>query len=465
MTGDRTRAEGAALVAVAAAWILLLYAGFNPLMYGDSPGYVAPGCMLWGPIGVRDYDGARTPLYPLFLSALQHLHSGTCLLEPAPGALELVTAVQLLLHVASIAYLYRALAGTGRLVRLLGIAAIAFSPLQALATRQILSEALAGPLLLAFLAHLLRFARGRSERDATLAFALLALLTLTRPNVLVPLLPAAALVPWLGGDRRRLLARAGLLVGLPLLLLACFNLANRGHFKLTNFDGFAKTHVVYNLFDRVHEEDRVLGEIMSRQHQLDLANGAADGQVVWRSMPEIWKALDRMPFEKRARRSAGNSDLNAYLDEVSGYLIREHPDVVVDNARSSFLRLFHVGVLAVPPHGQDPRSPGHDGNVRSDAVHRVFLGAQDAYNGIVRLAVALLPILLVVGLYLRGPARMALPVLFYAAYLGNMAMVAMLNVIQARYLTLVQPLLALSLCMSLQCLLDELRALARPEAA
>ena len=287
MTGDRTRAEGAALVAVAAAWILLLYAGFNPLMYGDSPGYVAPGCMLWGPIGVRDYDGARTPLYPLFLSALQHLHSGTCLLEPAPGALELVTAVQLLLHVASIAYLYRALAGTGRLVRLLGIAAIAFSPLQALATRQILSEALAGPLLLAFLAHLLRFARGRSERDATLAFALLALLTLTRPNVLVPLLPAAALVPWLGGDRRRLLARAGLLVGLPLLLLACFNLANRGHFKLTNFDGFAKTHVVYNLFDRVHEEDRVLGEIMSRQHQLDLANGAADGQVVWRSMPEI----------------------------------------------------------------------------------------------------------------------------------------------------------------------------------
>jgi hypothetical protein len=46
-----------------------------------------------------------------------------------------------------------------------------------------------------------------------------------------------------------------------------------------------------------------------------------------------------------------------------------------------------------------------------------------------------------------------------------MAMVAMLNVVQARYLTLVQPLLALSLCMSLQCLLDELRALARPEVA
>jgi 4-amino-4-deoxy-L-arabinose transferase-like glycosyltransferase len=236
--------------------------------------------MFWGPIGIGAYDGARTPLYPLFLTALQHVFSGRCLVEPRHGVLDLISGVQLLLYLGSTVYLYRALGDLGIVVRLVGMAAIAFSPLHALFARQILTEALAAPLVLLFMAHLLRFAlRGRSERDATLSFVLFTLLVLTRPNVLVPLAPAVAFVLGFGAQRKRLLGRAALAVGLPLLVAMSLNFANRRHFKLTNFDGYASTQVVYNLFDRVHEEDSVLGSILSRQHRTDLGTGQASGDV------------------------------------------------------------------------------------------------------------------------------------------------------------------------------------------
>lgn len=441
-------------LALALGWIVLLHAAFNPLWQGDSVGYSAPGCMLLGPYSVRLYDGARTPLYPLFLSVLQHAYSGKCLLEPEPGALALITGVQLLLYLAAIVYVYRALSDFGVLVRLAGMAAIASSPLHALFTRQILTEALAAPLLLLFAAHLIRFTlRGRSERDAAVSFAAFTLLALTRPNVLLPLSLAVPFVLWLGRDRRRLLASAGLLIVLPLLVVASLNYANRGFFTLTNIGGFTKTGVVYNLFDRVHEEDAILGSILSAQHQLDVRNGQVDGLLVWRAMAQVQAAIDRMPYTKRHPRSAGTSDLNAYLAKVSDYLMRENPGVVARNAWRSLVQLYDLGVLAIPPHGEDPRSPGHDGNIRSAALYRLYEGAQPAYNAIMRLLLAVVPILIVAGSYLRGPRHFALPLLFYAIYLSNLAMIAVFNVIHNRYLVLMQPLLIMALCVSLQAVL------------
>jgi hypothetical protein len=462
----RTRLERAAFVGLAGAWILLLYSAFNTLIQGDSAGYLGPGCMLWGRIPVQAYDGARTPLYPLFLTALQHLVSGTCSPEPAHGTLDFISGAQLLLYLASVVYLYRALEGFRPIVRLAGMAAVALSPLHALFARQILSEALTAPLVLAFTAHLVRFgARGRAVRDATALFVLYALLVLSRPNLLYVLLPAVAYVTWAGPDRRRLVRRALVAAALPILLSTTLNYVNTRHFKLTNIEGYARTQIVYDQFDKVHEADAVLGAIMSRQRALDLQSGNADGQVVWRAMPEIQGAIDRMPYPKWRPWTAGTSDLNAYLGHVSGYLLRENPGAVVRSSWRTFLAFWEVGEFGIPAIAEDPHSPGHDRNIRSELLYRLFLAAQPVTNAIVRATLVLLPALLLVIGWLRGPARAALPALLYATYLANMAMVSLFNVVQVRYVTVLQPLLLVGACLAVEALLPARAARAESEGA
>ncbi|HEX9052904.1 MAG TPA: hypothetical protein VF841_20415 [Anaeromyxobacter sp.] len=463
MTVTRPRAAPFALATLSAAWIVLLFAGLNPLLHGDSLGYVAPGCMLWGPYPIALYDGARAPLYPLFLAAIQHVSSGTCALDPAPRALALATIVQLALYLGSLAYLHRALAGLRPGVRIAALAAIAFSPLHALFARQLLSEALAGPLLLVLAAHLVRFARGRSPRDAAAVFGLAALLVLTRPNLLVPLLPAVAFVPWLGPRRVRLAALALAATGLPLLAWIALNGANTGHFRLTNLDGFARTQLVYDRFDRVHREDAVLGEIMSAQHAADLGGGDADAQVVWRAMPRIRDAIDRMPFARRDPTTAGTSDLNAYLGRVSGYLVRENPGAVARHAWRTFVELWDAPAIEIP--ATDACSPGHGAPVRSAAIHALLVAAQRPASALARATLVLVPALLLAGLRRRRARAVALPALLWAMDLANLATVAVFGVPQVRYVALAQPLLVLAAALAVQALLEPAASPETTEAA
>jgi hypothetical protein len=453
----RSRAEQVLLITLSSAWVALLYSAFNPLFHGDSGGYTVTGCAIWGPIPIRVWDGGRTPLYPALLSLLQHVASGTCVAEPAHRVLALVTVVQLVLWLASVAYLHRALASTGRLVRVGAVALVVLSPLHALFIRQILTEALAASLLNVFLAHLGRFVlQGRSRRDATLVFTSFTLLVLTRPQVLLPLLPIVAFVLWTGAERLRLLGRLALVTALPLVGLASFNQWNHRHFSLTTLDGYARTGVVYNIFDRVHPEDVVLGEIMSRQYRADLAAGGSDGLVFARAFDEIRRNIDHMPYRKR--RGPASSDLNAYMGRVGTYLILENPGTVVRNTAASAVQFWNLGVLAVQFRSDgEARSPGLDRNIAHEGPYALYLLAQRADIALRRACILVLPFLLLAAALRRGPRSVALAALLYLTFVGNFVFVAIFNVVQARYVVLLQPLLMLSACLALEALLRERR--------
>lgn len=410
---------------------------FLPCWYGDTRTYVDAGDLL-----AHGYftDGARTPGYPLFLALARWLWPGHFPDLPFGAAL-LATALQSILGVVSIVLVYETL----RALRVSKKATIAgtafFAVLHGICQFEmfLLAQSLS---LFAVVLGICLFAKtmagvDRDENPTIRAIstgAAFSFAVLVRPENLVLFL-LLALLPgllWLRSqwlqrenEKSRRLGRVAVLLPMaaaPLLLgWMAWNYIGVGRFQITTLTSWNVNSSVYNLFDRVDPEDRVIGELLSRADLIRNHPEAVPakerffvpkvpGQVIQDTYWAVWKQIiDRhaeMPLPPPRTtstrlgawiRSLGSTEarkythayaagapihpipdrdpneIGDYMASVSWKLIRKYPGAWLHNAFLDFTRegfSFHMGP---PPIGDlpDPRSYWDGGVIQNNTLRRL----------------------------------------------------------------------------------------------
>jgi hypothetical protein len=173
-----------------------------------------------------------------------------------------------------------------------------------------------------------------------------------------------------------------------------------GEFRITTFEGWNRSRTVYNLFDRVGPEDKVIGEIMARTYRQQQQSGSTNlREIMWPAEDELvsnyavypWgdSTFSPTPFHqwltRAAQRNFGwiqipckvqsvpycfenmrvNIDVGDYLGSVSSKLARRYPGVWLANIASNFaeesfnfdysgVRPARLGLPDIAPDGNSP---------------------------------------------------------------------------------------------------------------
>jgi hypothetical protein len=162
-----------------------------------------------------------------------------------------------------------------------------------------------------------------------------------------------------------------------------------GQFKLTTIMGYNFNQTVYNLYDRVGQEDRVLGQIMVKYYRQFNHDGQVRRDYLWSALPEIDAHRQEMPIHQRERpvrdpdpygisqNIANNLDLGDYMGEVSLKLAKDNPRDYLGNVAGSFVHdTFNFAYPQTAPRAEitaasDPRSVDGRDVVRYPALWRI----------------------------------------------------------------------------------------------
>lgn len=216
--------------------------------------------------------------------------------------------------------------------------------------------------------------RFRQKRSA-LGIAFLAGLAagaavLVRPNLIFAWLLFLVAFPaftsfWTFQRRERLFLVAawkttGLCAGGGALLIGAwliFNYINTENLSLSPMTEVTRTFAAYNLFDKVHPQDKVLGNILDKYYRKTNANGNVQRDYLWQAMSEIWAHYQEMPIQQNPGR-LHTVYLANYLGHISNYLLQEHPDVWLQNSWSQLPLTFDFNLPQTGPGymGGDPIS-------------------------------------------------------------------------------------------------------------
>jgi hypothetical protein len=350
----------AALTIVAALVQLGLHFTYLPWWCGDSEGYAGAASVLYGSDFTK-YLSERTPGYPVFLIACERLTGGRVGWKLRPAAGQVVACAQSILHVASVLLLYLAMERLNVRREINFAFSLGYGLLIGPATYAmvILSENVCLFLLLAA-GCLIAVATGRwrcgtsGSGPALLAGLAFGAAILVRPNVIFLWLAVALGLPLLAagclltrkkiGDSgvfahltRPVLAGGALLL-LPWLLI---HYENDGVLSLTEMSDLARTSAAYNLFDRVHPQDRLLGEIMVKYYRQTNWPGHIERSYIWVALPEIGARSAAMPVPvRRGAESLRAYALYAYIGRVSEGLLWEHPLTWMTNSFADLARTF-----------------------------------------------------------------------------------------------------------------------------
>jgi hypothetical protein len=439
--GSRAHATGILFVLLCAAITRL---GYHLLMYPcwtfDTPGYLRAAYLL-----SHGYftDGARTPGYPLLLTLARWLgHVPYFDTEPAIIA----SGLQSILGVASAGLIYCTLLALGVRKAMAIAGAAFFSVLGAVCVWELLllSQSLSlftVTLSVALFAVTMAAAQKRRRLilPAISTGVAFSLAVLVRPENLVlcivlTMVPAALCsISWWRGDRTasRQFGRVALLLPLaaaPMILCwMTWNYVGVGRFRITTLTSWNMSSAVYNLFDRVGPEDRVIGELLAkadliRNHPEKVPASerffmaTAPGQVVqdtyWATMGAIRSRYREMPLapppasgrfgswirsfaSEDARRFTRSftaasiiteipgldpNDLGDYVGRVSWKLAKAYPGAWLGNAYRNFTReafRFHM-VPPAPGVLLEPRSYEADGEAIRHPVLRPAATWMDA---------------------------------------------------------------------------------------
>ena len=342
-----------AIIIVAVMFRVIYQVTYYPWWVGDSGGYTVP----WFNFANHYWqalDGARTPLYPLFLGLIQGKPAAVVM---TPTAARIATLIQSILGVVSACLIYGILNNIRCSRRLSLCGGLIFSVLAGICQFEmiILPHALASFTLI-FALWLLtlmvrRIAEGRRWRLLAIftgiAFSVSALV---RPECVIFLAALAGTIFVLSflfslppGLRPAILYTVA--SSAPLLLAwMTFNSFIIGRFTITSLTGMAAALSTYNMFDRVDPEDRVLGSIMRKPEYHD--HGYVR-DIVCRAWPELIAHSGEMPIKRRAYDLG--PDLSAYIGEVSHKLMCKAPDVWLRNAWESFVWTFSFRYYQVLP--------------------------------------------------------------------------------------------------------------------
>ena len=364
------------LLVAAALFRLLFYEAYLPWWAGDSSGYAALAA-LYSHHLLGLWDGGRTPAYPLFLYGCECLAGGEMKDKLTPHAGQIVVGAQTLLGLASVVLVFFTMERLQVRSSLRIIFTLIYALLAPVAQFEmiILSESLSlFCLLLSVYLLAVVMDRLRKRRPAA-GMALLAglaagLSVLARPNLVFIWGLFFTTLPLLGclGYLRRLdtppwaawlttvVQCAG---GGALVILACmiFNYWNTNNFALTPMTGLTRSFAVYNLFDRVHPQDRVLGAIMDKYYRQANPHGERKRDYIWQAIPEIWAHYQEMPVQQDPGR-LHTVYLDNYLGTISNYLMRENRGVWLRNSMEQLPTTFDFDLPQTTPEdkGGDPIS-------------------------------------------------------------------------------------------------------------
>jgi len=178
-------------------------------------------------------------------------------------------------------------------------------------------------------------------------------------------------------------AAPGILVWMYLIYLGT------GQFKLTTIMGYEVNQTVYNLYDRVGPEDRVLGQIMVKYYLQLNHDGQVRRDYLWPALHEIYGRRQEMPIRRQKRpvrdpdpygisQNIGDSlDLGDYMAEVSLKLARRNPYDWLRNVAGSFVHdTFNFEYPQTAPQAEvtadsDPRSVDGQDVVRYPGLWRI----------------------------------------------------------------------------------------------
>jgi hypothetical protein len=388
-----------ALVLLAAVVLrLLIHHTYLPWWVGDSRGYTGPAAVIYTH-HFEDWDGGRTPSYPLFVLGCELLSGAQVEKHLTPPAGYAVATAQTLLGIAAVLLVYLTMEGLGIRAAICFIMALLYALLEPIAEYEmvILSESFCLFLLVLAAYVIVRVLHNlQAQRPTSLlalgAGAVSGFAILTRPNVpftwalFLGFLPVIAYFWKSRGVRLPLgaVCRISGLCGLSGAVLISawllFNWENTGNFGITPMTGLTRTFPAYNLFDKVHPEDKVLGDIMVKYYRLSNQDGNIKQDYIWQAFPEIFHHYFELPFEPK-RGPFPTVYIDKYLGRVSNYLLWENPGTWLQNSWQSFLGTMDFNIYqGTTDLVDDPVSLYGTPVVKSVGGWRVcvFLAAVDA---------------------------------------------------------------------------------------
>jgi len=377
------------------------YMAFRPILSGDSEGY-STAYALW--VNHYFYLGERTPVYPFFLGFAQWIAAAAPARNLCLRAAYDAIRMQSVADVLAAALFYFALGA----LRIRPRTALAFSILLAAVPAvckyemNILNMSFSFAWLIVVMSLFLFTMQRIESGKPILAFSVAtgicgSLAILNRPEFLIFLILLLALVVLMRLVSRKFelaakpLPKVALLVALSatpaVLAWMILMYAGIGQFRVTTINGWNKTRTVYNLFDRVGPEDRVVGEIMSQTYDQERQSGGVNlREIVWSAEPRILQHLDSYPgmdlddvsnpspFHQQVNRVVRQTfgfrelpcriklvdycwemmrikiDTGDYMGDVSGKLARKYPGAWLSNVATNFAtESFNFDYLSAEP--------------------------------------------------------------------------------------------------------------------
>lgn len=350
----------------------------RPWWAGDTGGYTGPFWM-WR----HGYysDGARLPVYPLFLAfSTLVTRSRPFTLDNLPvHAAYAAVFLQSALGLCATVLIYDTMRKLGVRDRLAFWGALSFALIAGLSQFEmiLLTQSLSVFLLMLscwlFVRTVEKLKRGENVTSAAIwAGVAFCLTILIRAEILVffvVLLGCMAFVFALtvlrgkrrtdtqGKSRRTLGQSAGIVLLLMPLAAApgilgwmYFNYLGSGQFRLTTMMGYQFYQSVYNLYDRVDSQDRVLGQIMVKYYHQTNHDGQIKRDYIWSALDEIRAHKDEMPIKwrkpvvnppgrfKMEQSIADSVDLGDYMGSVAQKLAKRNPYAWLRNGADNFVR-------------------------------------------------------------------------------------------------------------------------------
>jgi hypothetical protein len=321
----------------------LLFFSLNPLFGGDTGSYTAIA-KLMSEGTLSGYDWARTPGYPIVCLLFSLLSSsGPINIFPELLTAQLICITQFFFLLFSIYFLYDVVIKKTRF-KYPQLVFFIFSPVLVIYTRYILPDSLSISVMILISAYFLL-------RDDKKIAILAALLILLKPNFL----PFSIIISiYISFKNKKYLFKYLLIMYLTICSL---NYLNTNNFSLTNITGFSLSQPVYNLFSKVHLEDKIIGEILENEYQLELSNNSLRADTWTRSTQKMYPLVAKMPYKKsREEWKHGTSDLSDYIGKVSKYLIIENYTVVLKNSLLAFSKTFDYRLPVQIAGVNDPKS-------------------------------------------------------------------------------------------------------------
>ena len=331
---------------------LPFYLAFRPMWSADSPGYVIP-YFLWR--NHRFFLGARTPVYPLFLGLGQWLamhpvrptlsdsatYQTIALQSALPvSAAYVIVCLQSVMDIAAVCVLYSTLRklNVRRHIALVFSVFVATVPALCLLDVNILTLSLSFTVLVlcasVFAALMEKVGNGSRFIGVSLLCGLVfACAALLRPENLIfcTILATGFLGTWMLSKLRGATTRYGdrvpvavffiILSAAPLILAwMTWNYVGIGEFRITTLTGWNRSKTVYNLFDGVGPEDRVIGQALTASYLRRNGRGKVVRDHAWQALKDsLWEQYTYLPLEDpTATPSAFHIWLDHAFEDVLG---------------------------------------------------------------------------------------------------------------------------------------------------